>query len=58
MIGGGAGNVKYIEFPTKQACETAMNAVNDKSGVGWRTVCIEGGKPIPETRGVSATPEK
>jgi len=58
MIGGTAGNVKYVEFPTKLACDTAVASVNDKSGPGWRTVCVEGGKPIPETRGVSVTPEQ
>jgi hypothetical protein len=58
MIGGGTGNVKYVEFPTKQTCEAAVAAINDKSGIGWRVVCVEGGKPIPETRGVAPAPEK
>lgn len=52
------GSVKYIEFPTKQACEAAAAIINDKSQPGWRPACIEGGKPVPETRGLSVTPEQ
>jgi hypothetical protein len=54
---GPTGAVKYIEFPTKLACEAAVVIINDKSGPGWRPLCIEGGKPIPETRGVSVIQE-
>ena len=55
---GSSGQVKYIEFPTQATCEAAVKKIDERSGIGLRTVCIEGGKPVPETRGVSPAPEK
>lgn len=46
FLAGVPEQVKYIEFPNKQSCETAMMIVNDR-GRG-RAVCVEGGKPILE----------
>jgi hypothetical protein len=59
MLGAGASaTVKYIEFPTQATCEAAVKRIDDRSSGGFRPVCVEGGKPVPETPGASPAPEK
>ena len=54
LLGGGAYGVKYLEFPSKQACDAAATAMQS---AGTKAVCVEGGKPILEPQ-VVATPAK
>ena len=56
FVMNGYGTAKYIEFPTKQACEAAAAAIEAKTRMS--PACIEGGKPIPEGRGTSTPIEK
>jgi hypothetical protein len=51
FVMNGYGTAKYIEFPTKLACEAAAATLKEKTRAD--AACVEGGKPIPESKGFS-----
>lgn len=51
FVVNGYGTAKYIEFPNKALCEAASLALKEKTRTD--SVCVAGGRPIPEASGVA-----